>query len=64
MTFYGCLEAKLYEKIKWNIVLIKKVEIFKMTSKMAVSYTSKTYMTKILDENILIVTFYECLEAK
>ena len=35
--FYGCLEAKLYKDLKWNIVLIKKVEMFKMASKMAVS---------------------------
>ena len=29
-------ETKCYNQLKWNIVLIKKYEIFKMASKMAV----------------------------
>ena len=51
-------------QLKWNTVLIQKVEIVKMASKMAVSYASKTYMTDILDENILIWTFYGCLKQR
>ena len=35
----------------------------KISSKMAVSYVPKTYFTKNLDINILILTFYGCLEA-
>ena len=31
------LEAKYYKQLKWNIIWIKKVEIWKMVSKMAVS---------------------------
>ena len=31
------LEAKLYKDLKWNIVSIKKVEMFKMAPKMAAS---------------------------
>ena len=30
-------EAKWYNQLKWKIILIKKVEILKMASKMAVS---------------------------
>ena len=30
-------EAKFYIRLKWNIILIQKVEILKMASKMAVS---------------------------
>ena len=30
-------EAKYYKQLKWNIVLIQKVEILKMASKMAIS---------------------------
>ena len=48
--FYGCLEAKLYKDLKWGIAFIKKAEMFRMASKMAVSYASKTYMTNILDK--------------
>ena len=58
------LEAKCYNQLKWNIILIQKVEILKMASKMAVSYVFQTYMTDILDKNTLILTFYGCLEAK
>ena len=28
-------EAKCYNQLKWNIILIQKVEILKMASKMA-----------------------------
>ena len=52
------LEAKCYNQLKWNIVLIQKVEILKMAAKMAVSSASKTYMTDILDKNTLILTFF------
>ena len=44
-------EANCYNQLKWNIILIQKVEILKMASKMVVSKDSKTYMTKILDKN-------------
>ena len=58
-------EAKCYNQLKWNNMLIQKVEILKMASKIAVSYASKTYMTYILDKkHTLISTFYGCLEAK
>ena len=57
-------EAKCYSQLKWNTVLIQKVEILKMASKMAVSLASKTYLTDILNKNTLILTFYGCLEAK
>ena len=40
----------MLQPIKWNIILVQKVEILKMASKMAVSYVSKTYMTGILDK--------------
>ena len=30
-------EAKCFIQLKWNIILIQKVEILKMASKMAVS---------------------------
>ena len=50
-------EAKCYNQLKWNIILIQKVEILKMASKMAVSKASKTYMTDVLDKNTLILTF-------
>ena len=30
-------EAKCYNQLKWNIILIQKVELLKMTSKMAAS---------------------------
>ena len=30
-------EAKCYNQLKWNFILIQKFEIFKMASKMAVS---------------------------
>ena len=36
LTFYECLEAKLYKRSYKNMVLIQKVEILKMASKMAV----------------------------
>ena len=45
-------------------ILIQKVEILKMASKMAVSKAFKTYKTDILDKNNLMLTFYGCLEAK
>ena len=57
-------EAKCYNKLKWNIILIQKVELLKMASKMAVILASKTYIADILDKNTLILTFYGCLEAK
>ena len=44
-------EAKRNNQLNWNIILIQKVEILKMASKMGVSYASKTYMTDILDKN-------------
>ena len=34
-------------------VLIQKVEILKMASKKAVSKTPKTYLTNILDKNLV-----------
>ena len=43
-------EADCYNQLKWNIILIQKVEIFKMAAKMAVSEALKTYMTNILDK--------------
>ena len=43
-------EAKCYSQLKWNTVLIQKVEILKMASKMAVSLASKTYLTDILNK--------------
>ena len=52
-------EAKCYNLLKWKINLIQKVEILKMTYKMAVSYASKTYMTDILYKNTLIFTFMD-----
>ena len=57
-------EARCYNQLKWNIILIQKVEILKMASKMDVSLASKTYMTDILDKNPLMLTFYGSLEAK
>ena len=61
-------EAKCYSKLKWNVVLIQKVEILKMASKMSVSLASKTYLTDILNKNTLkhfnFDFFYGCLEAK
>ena len=48
----------MLQPIKWNIILIQKVEILNMASKMAVSYAFKTYMTNILDKNALNLTFY------
>ena len=60
----GVSEAKCCNQLKWNIILIQKVEILKMASKMTVSEASKTYMTDILDKNTLLLTFYGCLEAK
>ena len=54
-------KAKCYIQLEWNIVLIQKVEILKMASKMAVSLASKTYMTYNLDKNTLILTFHGCL---
>ena len=56
--------VKCHNQLKWNIVLIQKVEILKMASKMAVSWASKTNMTDILDKNTLMLTFYGCLEVK
>ena len=35
--FLWMFRSKIIQTIKWNIVLIKKVEMFKMASKMAVS---------------------------
>ena len=46
LTFYGCLEAKWYRQLKWNIDSIQKVEILKMASKIAVIESPKTYLTK------------------
>ena len=60
----GDSEAKCCNQLKWNIILIQKVEILKMASKMAVSQASKTYMTHILDKNTLNLDFFGCLEAK
>ena len=57
-------EAKCYNQLKWNIILIQKVELLKMASKMAVSYDPKTYMTDILDKTNYILTYKGCLEAK
>ena len=37
LFFKDVSEAKCYSQLKWNIVLIRKVEILKMASKMAVS---------------------------
>ena len=34
-TFYGCLEAKWFKRLKWKIDLVQKDQIFKMVSKMA-----------------------------
>ena len=39
----------MLQLIKWNNILIQRVEIFKMASKMAVSKVPKTYLTKKLD---------------
>ena len=50
-------EAKCYNQLKLNIILIQKVEILKMASKMAVSKTSKTYMTDILNKYTLNFDF-------
>ena len=50
-------EAKCYNQLKWNIILIQKVEILKMASKMAVTKASKTYMTDILNKNTLYFDF-------
>ena len=47
----------MLQPIKWNIILIQKIGILKMASKMAVSKASKTYMTNILDKNTLILNF-------
>ena len=54
----------MLQPFKWNNILIQKVEILKMASKVAVSEASKTYMTDILDKNTLMLAFYECLEAE
>ena len=40
----------MLQPIKLDIILIQKVEILKMASKMAVSLASKTYMTDVLDK--------------
>ena len=34
-TFYGCLEAEGFKRLKWQIGLVQKVQIFKMVAKMA-----------------------------
>ena len=39
---------------KWNIVLIQKVEIFKMASQMPVSLVPKTFLTNIPNKIIFI----------
>ena len=52
-------EALCYNQLKWNIILIQKVGILKMASKMSVSQASKTYMTDILDKNTLNLTFMD-----
>ena len=36
LLFMDVSEAKCYTKLKWNIILIQKVEILKMASKLAV----------------------------
>ena len=41
-----------------NIDLIQKVEILRMASKMAVNKAFETYLTMILDKNILILISY------
>ena len=52
-------EAKCYNQLKWNIILIQKVELLNMVSKMAVSLASKTYMTNMLNKkHTLILTFF------
>ena len=45
LTFYGSLEAKWYWQLKLNIVSIQKVEILKISPKMAVIWSPKTYLT-------------------
>ena len=57
-------EAKCYNQLIWNIILIHKVEILKMASKMDGRLASETYMTDILIKNTLFFTSYGCLEAK
>ena len=47
-----------------NIDLIQKVEILRMASKMAVNKAFETYLTMILDKNILILISYWCIETK
>ena len=64
LTFYGCLEAEWYRQLKWSIDLIQEVEILKMTPKMAVIYSPKTYLTKKRNKNILMLTLYGFLESK
>ena len=54
----------MLQSIKWKIILIQRILIFKMASKKAFSWASKTYMTNILDKNTLMLTFYGYLEAK
>ena len=48
----------MIKQLKWNIVLIQKVEILKMASKMAVIYAPKTYLTNILNKNNFDFDFY------
>ena len=60
LTFYGCLEAKWYKQFKQNIVLIQKVEILNMASKMAVSWAPKTYLTYTLNKNHFNFDLYGC----
>ena len=35
--FYGWFRGFMLQPIKWNIILVQKIEILKMASKMAVS---------------------------
>ena len=56
---------KLWKRLKWKIGLITRVEILKMTFKMASKMTDskalETYLTKKLSKKHLILTFYGCL---
>ena len=49
----------MLQQIKRNIILLQKVELLKMASKMAVISASRTDMADILDKNTLILTFMD-----
>ena len=57
-------EAKCYTQLKWNIILIQKVEILKMVSKMSSVRLQRPISPTYSKTNTLVLTFYGCFEAK